>query len=104
MSGDRVSVTTPLRRFRVDQTVLGPFDLRIGSLAALAALAFGFVLFGGASLDLGPVEARLGLAAGGDLGPYGQVYGSWAPGLWPGQVLPSWLWACGEEAPSAASV
>ena len=39
-------------------------------------------------LDLSPKEARLGLAAGGSAGPMGQVYGYWAPDLWPGEVLP----------------
>ena len=38
---------------------------------------------------MGPAEARLGLAAGGSAGPMGQVFGYWAPDLWPGEVLPS---------------
>ncbi len=56
---------------------------------ALAALALGFVLVGADGLDLGPAEARLGLASGGSAGPLGQVFGYWAPDLWPGEVLPS---------------
>ena len=56
---------------------------------ALAALALGFVVLGADGLDLGPAEARLGLAAGESVGPMGQVFGYWAPDLWPGEVLPS---------------
>jgi hypothetical protein len=55
----------------------------------LVGLALGFVVVGVESLDLGPLEAPLGLAAGGNVGPLGQVLGYWAPDLWPGQVLPS---------------
>ncbi len=56
---------------------------------ALAALALGFVVLGADGLDVGPADARLGLAAGGSIGPMGQVLGYWAPDLWPGEVLPS---------------
>src|ERR1017187_2259552 len=59
----------------------------------LAALAIFFVLVGAIDLDLGPSEARLGLAAGERPGPLGQVVGYWAPDLWPAQVLPSFLLA-----------
>jgi hypothetical protein len=51
------------------------------------------VLFGAANLDLNATESRLALAAGEALGPLGQVYGSYEPQLWFGQVLPSWIWA-----------
>jgi hypothetical protein len=60
---------------------------------ALAALAIFFVLVAAIDLDLGPGEARLGLAAGERPGPLGQVVGYWAPDLWPAQVLPSYLLA-----------
>jgi hypothetical protein len=64
-----------------------------------------FVLVGGGSLDVAPSEARLGLAAGEGLGPFGQVYGGYEPALWVGQVVPSQIWAWGEGGtPSAASV
>ena len=59
----------------------------------LAAIAIFFVLVGAIDLDLGPSEARLGLSAGERPGPVGQVVGYWAPDLWPGQVLPSFLLA-----------
>jgi hypothetical protein len=56
---------------------------------ALIALALGFVALGAEGLDIGPTEARLGLAAGEEAGPLGQVVGYWAPDLWPARVLPS---------------
>lgn len=56
-----------------------------------AVLALGFVVLGGDGLDVGPGEGRLGLAASGAIGPLGQVFGYWAPDLWPGEVLPSML-------------
>jgi len=54
-------------------------------------LALVFVVVGAIDLDLGPLEARLGLAAGEKPGPMGQVFGYWAPDLWPAQVFPSIL-------------
>src|SRR5262249_47437401 len=56
-------------------------------------LALVFVIAGATDLDLGPLEARLGLSAGEGLGPMGQVVGYWAPDLWPAQVFPSFLLA-----------
>jgi hypothetical protein len=72
----------------------------------LVVLAVFFVLIGATDLDLGPGEARLGLAAGERLGPLGQVVGYWAPDLWPAQVLPSFLLAQLEPGgrPSSAAV
>ena len=57
-------------------------------LGTIGLTAF-FVVLGVINFDLGPTEARLGLAAGEMLGPVGQVFGYWAPELWPAQVLPS---------------
>ena len=63
------------------------------------------MLIGGGKLDLGPIESRLGLAAGEPFGPFGQVFGGWEPSLWPAQVAPSSLWAWGEGGtPTSASV
>lgn len=74
-------------------------------LLALAVMAAGFVLVGGGNLDPGPVESRLGLASGERLGPFGQVFGNWDPSIWPGQLVPSLVWAWGEGGiPTAASV
>jgi hypothetical protein len=58
---------------------------------AVVGLALIFVVIGAVNLDLGPAEARLGLAAGGRVAPLGQVFGYWAPDLWPAEVLPSLL-------------
>jgi hypothetical protein len=77
----------------------------VRSALLCAALGAVFVLVGGANLDVGPVEARLGLAAGEGLGPFGQVYGGYEPSLWIGQVVLSQVWAWGEGGtPSSASV
>jgi hypothetical protein len=57
----------------------------------LVAMMAALVLLGGASLDLGPADAELGLAARGSLGPLGRVFGYWKPGLWPGKVALSAL-------------
>jgi hypothetical protein len=74
-------------------------------MACLTVLAVGFVLIGGARLDLGPVEARLGLGAFEGLGPLGQAFGGWEPSVWPGRLLPSLVWAWGEGGtPTSASV
>ena len=73
--------------------------------AALALMATVFVLLYGGSLDPGPIEARLGLAASESLGPLGQVFGGWDPSVWPGQLAPSLIWAWGEGGrPTSASI
>ncbi|HEX8200435.1 MAG TPA: hypothetical protein VF590_08105 [Isosphaeraceae bacterium] len=103
MRGEMTTVAARLRRLRVD--ISEPGGPGLGSRTLLAALAVGFVLLGGGSLDLGPGEARLGLAAGDAVGPLGRVFGGWDPGLLPGRVLPSQLWAWGEGTfPTSASV
>jgi len=58
---------------------------------AMVGLALLFVIWGAFNLDVGTTEARLGLAAGERLGPVGQVFGYWAPDLWPAQVIPSFV-------------
>lgn len=63
----------------------------------MLAIAAGFILVGGGRQDLGPVEARLGLAASESFGPLGLAFGGWEPSLWPGEVGPSILWGWGEE-------
>ncbi|MFI5456678.1 MAG: hypothetical protein ACHRXM_14615 [Isosphaerales bacterium] len=105
-----VSVARPLksRTIRTDHAVC----LVAGVLPAtwarlvLVGLALAFVVLGATDLDLGPLEARLGLAAGERLGPLGQVFGYWAPDLWPAQVFPSILLAQFEPLgrPSSAAV
>ncbi len=79
------------RTTRVDNAAVMPWGLSDRAVVWLsfAALAIGFVIVGVDALDLGPEEARLGLAAGGSVGPLGQVFGYWALDMWPGEVWPS---------------
>jgi hypothetical protein len=73
--------------------------------AAVLLIGALFVLVGGGNLDLGPIEARLGLAAGEGFGPLGRAFGGWDPKTWPAQLAASVVWAWGEEGmPTAASV
>ena len=83
------------RSFRVDREAgtVSWSPPRHWERLALAALAIFFVLVAAIDLDLGPGEARLGLASGERPGPLGQVVGYWAPDLWPAEVLPSYLLA-----------
>ena len=60
-----------------------------GSIWPCSVSLWGLSPFGASSLDLGPQEARLGLASGEQFGPMGQALGYWAPDLWPAQVIPS---------------
>jgi hypothetical protein len=88
------------RLTRVDRAKAGRLPLpAIPSLFApiLAVMAGGLVLLGAGNLDLGPADARVGLAAGAGIGPLGQVYGNWAPDLWPGRVMLSQLSRLFEE-------
>ena len=73
--------------------------------SVLLVMAGGFVLLGGAALDVNLEEARLGMASYERLGAMGQVFGGWEPSIWIGRLLPSWLWAWGEGGiPTANSV
>ncbi len=96
MSVDLSPVSTPSRQFRLDpRRPALALPERTWAVLAWIALASGFVLIGGGNLDPGPIEARLGLAAGEAVGPFGQVYGGWDPALWPAQVVASHVWAWG---------
>ncbi len=96
------------RVMRVDgaRVQLAMPGLQAWAVPALAVMAIGFVLLGGGNLDLGPTDARQGLAADGSLGPLGQFFGSWAPDLWPGRVAASRIAALfeGRGRPTAGSV
>jgi hypothetical protein len=64
-----------------------------------------FVLPGAATLELNDIEARLGIAAAEQLGPFGQFYGGIEPSVWPGQVWLTQLWAWAESSrPTTGSV
>jgi hypothetical protein len=70
-------------------TWIPPALNRTGVWLGMAGLTALFVVLGVINLDLGSTEAKLGLAAGEMLGPVGQVFGYWAPDLWPARVFPS---------------
>ncbi|HWE39649.1 MAG TPA: hypothetical protein VG406_24080 [Isosphaeraceae bacterium] len=94
-----------LRRLRVDLEEPAPAGPRVLARGVVAAAAIGFTLLGAGNLDLGPLEARLGIASGERLGPLGRAFGGWEPGLWPGTVAPCWLWTKGlGGTPTPASV
>jgi hypothetical protein len=95
----RTQVRPSPRPLRTDIGVPNPRLLARGTwaLPILALMLIVFVLVGAGNSDLGPVDARVGLAAGGPLGPLGQVYGYWAPDLWPGRVVLSALASLFEE-------
>jgi hypothetical protein len=90
----------PSRIHRADQPRRNLLDIdpeQATAWACAIACAIIFTLLGAGGLDLGSAEARLGLAAGGQIGPFGQVYGYWAPDLWPVPVFTSQVWAFFEE-------
>src|SRR5947209_2069440 len=102
---DRPRVASPVRRLRIDLSEPDAPGPRALPALAVAALAGAFVLFGGGSLDLGPIEARQGLAAGERFGPLGHVFGHWDPAVWPLRVLFSRVWAWFEGGlPTSAAV
>lgn len=94
-----------LRRLRVDLEEPAPAGPRLLARGVVVAAAIGFALLGAGNLDLGPAEARLGMASGERLGPLGRTFGGWEPGLWPGTVAPAWVWTKGLGGiPTPASV
>ena len=81
-------------------------DVRRLAAVASALIVAAFTLPNAGSHDLGPAEARLGMAAGDRVGPFGLVFGAWEPALLPGRVLPCqlWAWGYGGVAATAAAV
>jgi hypothetical protein len=104
MPGEPRSATAAVRRLRIDLNESEESAPALGPALAVAATVGLFVLFGGGSLEPGPAEARLGLAAGESFAPLGLVGGYLDPGLWPGRVLLSQLWAWAEGATTAAAI
>ena len=94
----------PSARLRAD---VPEGDVILSKLArpAVAGLAAVFVLIGGANLELGPAEARVGLASGDPVGPFGRTLGYWDPSTWPLPVALGRLWAwCEEVGPTQGAV
>lgn len=107
MPAEFVSEASSTRRLRADHAEdAAPILTPALTVAAWAALAAGLVLACAGNLDLNAAESRLAMAVGAPLGPYGQVFGKWEPGIWPAQVAAGRLWAWGERAglPTAASL
>ncbi len=72
---------------------------------AVIVLAALFVVVGAAGQELGPAEARVGLAAGDPVGPFGRAFGFWDPSVWPLPVALGRLWAWFEQdGPTAGAV
>ena len=97
MSVEPRAATRPSLKLRADVPTPStdwPWKAARPAVLVLSAL---FVLVGGASLELGPADARLGLASGETLGPYGRVFGYWDPSLWPASATLGQLWAYFEE-------
>jgi hypothetical protein len=97
MSVEPSATTRPALRLRADVPTSKPDRLSILARPAVIALGLIFVVFGGASLELGPTDARLGLASGELSGPYGRVFGYWDPSIWPLPVTLGRIWAYFEE-------
>ncbi len=70
----------------------------------LGVMAIGFLFVGVNSLDLSPTEARLGLAVGSGMGPFGKVYGGWATDVWPLPLALGRIWAMFEGTWASAGV
>ena len=111
MPVEPIPATRPLR-LRADLPELASFDSalisstlgeagsrwfdRVGRPSVVAFAAF-FVILGAANLDPSVPEARLGLAIGDALGPFGRVVGYWDPSVWPLPVAIGQVWGALEE-------
>jgi hypothetical protein len=101
-TGDEAGPATVRRRVDRPRWSSHPATVPLIRGLAVIAMAIGFVLIGGGALDLGPIEARLGVAAGEPLGPFGRFCGGWEPSLWPAPVALSRAWAWGEGGTTGA--
>jgi hypothetical protein len=97
MSVEPSTAKRPALRLRADVPVAQPDWLSALARPTVLALGALFVIFGGASLELGPSDARLGLASGELPGPFGRVFGYWDPSIWPLSVTLGRIWAFFEE-------
>jgi hypothetical protein len=97
MSVESSAARRPALRLRADVPAQQPDRLSIVARPGVILLGVFFVLLGGASLELGAIEARLGMASGELPGPYGRVFGYWDPSLWPLPVTLGRIWAYFEE-------
>ncbi len=97
--------TRPSLRLRADVPEPDRDWVEMAARPTVLALALLFVIVGGGGLELGPAEARLGLAAGDPVGPFGRAFGYWDPATWPLAVAMGRLWGWFEQAgPTGAAV
>jgi len=97
MPVESTQATRPSLRLRADPPDAGPIPGDGLFRAGVVALAALFVVAGGSGLELGPAEARLGLATTDPIGPYGRSFGFWDPSTWPASVAIGKLWGFFEE-------
>ena len=98
MSLEPTVASRPSLRLRADIPTRSTDWLSLAARPTVLAIALVFVIFGAAGLELGPSDARLGLASGELSGPYGRVFGYWDPSIWPASVTLGRIWAYFEEA------
>ena len=97
MSVESSLVARPSRKLRADLPEPSETWTSVAARPVVIALAAGFVLLGGAALELGPIEAKVGMAIGEPIGPFGRLFGYWEPSVWPGSVAVSQAWAWFQE-------
>ena len=97
MPADSTTALRPILHLRAD--VPAPLQPAAWKSTRLAVVALGavFVLWGASAVELGPDEAKLGLASGESLGPFGKAFGYWDPSIWPASVALGHAWAWFEE-------
>lgn len=95
MSIEPISTARPSLRLRADTPVRAWYDRpgREVAIAAVTTMALGFVILGAPNLELGALEARLGIATGNPIGPLGHGTTGWDPFVWPLPLALSQGWA-----------
>jgi len=105
MPVEPTSAMRPALRLRADVPEPDRDWVAPAARPTVIALAAVFVAFGGSAMELGPGEARLGLASADPVGPFGRVFGYWDPSIWPLPVALGRIWAWFEQlGPTQAAV
>ena len=74
-----------------------PWANHLAGLCIFMVMVSVFVLWGATRLEIGPQEARLGMAAREPLGPVGQSFGGLDPAIYPGPLAAIKAWSVLEE-------
>lgn len=74
-----------------------PWANHVAGLGIFTLMLAVFVLWGATRLEIGPQEARLGMAAREPLGPVGQSFGGLDPAIYPGPLAAIKAWSVLEE-------